>query len=265
MCTTLTTVFLTLLAQGVEANLRHVGHRHASSLIRGLEFKHRLRVCNAYPYSGALDLYRGKEMLTGPNTPGDTMPYKACEDFKAQLKAGDKLEFKVGDAMAGTFSISDLPNNDAVLLLVIYRHDTLSTAVSFESHVFANLLNAQVAVIDTYKGSGKSVMKIKDSDKSKSARTEDLRYDSVVALNQGEYQVTLVGTDGATKSTAPLVAINRDSYVILRVGCEAQSGPQYPQELVVYPQSDPALLKGASMRIRISSLLIAVATYVWLF
>ena len=66
-------------------------------------------------------------------------------------RSGDKLEFKVGDASAGTFSVSDLPNNDAVLLLVIHRHDTLSTAVSFESHVFASLQNAQVAIIDTYK------------------------------------------------------------------------------------------------------------------
>merc|ERR1719478_686368 len=110
---------------------------------------------------------RGKnEKLTN-----EAMPYKNCKDFKTQMKAGDKLEFKVGDANAGTFSVSDLPNNDAVLLLVIYRHDTLSTAVSFESHVFANLLNAQVAVIDTYKGSGKSTMKILDSDKSKTARS----------------------------------------------------------------------------------------------
>merc|ERR1712187_51370 len=77
------------------------------------------------------------------------MSYKSCRDFTAPLKSGDKLEFMVGDASAGTFSVSDLPSNDAVLLLVIHRHDTLSTAVSFESHVFANLLNAQVAVIDT--------------------------------------------------------------------------------------------------------------------
>merc|ERR1719274_554727 len=90
------------------------------------------------------------------------MTYKSCKDFKAPLKPGDKLEFKVGDANAGTFSVSDLPNNDATLLLIIYRHDTLSTAVAFESHVFANLLNAQVAVIDTYKGNAKSTPRIQD-------------------------------------------------------------------------------------------------------
>merc|ERR1740121_2750138 len=113
------------------------------------------------------------------------MPYKSCRDFLSPLKSGDKLEFKVGDANAGSFSISELPNNDAVLLLVIHRHDKVSTAVSFESHVFANLLNSQVAVIDTYKGSAKAFPRILDSKQSGNgaARSEDLRYDSVVAVN----------------------------------------------------------------------------------
>jgi len=254
-------VFLALFVVGAEANLRNgAGHLgHASSFVKALEFKHRLRVCNAYPYAAALDLFRSKEKLTD-----NSMPYKGCEDFKTQLKAGDKLEFKVGDANAGTFSVSDLPNNDAVLLLVIYRHDTLSTAVSFESHVFANLLNAQVAVIDTYKGSGKSSMKIKDSADAKTARTEDLRYDSVVAVNPGQYEVSLIGTDGAAVGKAPLVALNRESYIALRVGVEAQSGQAYPQELVVYPQSDPAMLHSAAMGVQASALLIALMTYMWM-
>merc|ERR1719247_4107482 len=119
----------------------------------------------------------------------------------APLQSGDKLEFKVGDASAGTFAVADLPNNDAVLLLVIHRHDQLSTAVSFESHVFANLLNAQVAVIDTYKGAAQSTPRIKDREDAKnSARSEDLRYSSIVAVNPGIYEVELDGTDGAVKS-----------------------------------------------------------------
>merc|ERR1712032_1137717 len=98
-------------------------------------------------------------------------------------KSGDKLEFKVGDANAGSFSVSELPNSDAVLLLVIHRHDQKSTAVSFESHVFASLQNSQIAVIDTYKGSAKAMPRILDSKKSghnETARSEELRYDSVV-------------------------------------------------------------------------------------
>ena len=63
------------------------------------------------------------------------------------ISAEKKNVRQVGNANAGTFSVSDLPNNDAVLLLIVYRHDTLSTAVSFESHVYANLLNAQVGLL----------------------------------------------------------------------------------------------------------------------
>merc|ERR1719355_266438 len=208
-----------LLAAPALANLRALEkgrNRHAhhtGSFVKALEFKHRLRVCNAYPYSAALDLYRGRsEKLTkdGP------MPYKSCKDFASPLKAGDKLEFKVGDANAGTFSVSDLPNNDATLLLVIYRHDTLSTAVSFESHVFANLLNAQLAVLDTYKGSENSKMKIQDAGDSKTSRMEELRYDSVVAVNPGKYACVLEGSDGKQVAKKELVALNRESYIAIR-------------------------------------------------
>lgn len=231
---------------GTAVNNLRFGHL-GTSVVKGLEFKHRLRVCNAYPYAAPLDVFRGKEKLTA-----SAMAYKNCEDFKTQLKAGDKLAFKVGDANAGVFSVSDLPNNDAVLLLVIYRHDTLSTAVSFESHVFANLLNAQVAVIDTFKGSAKSHLKIMDDAQAKTARAEELRYDSVVAVNSGEYQCTLESADGQEKGVQSLVALNRESYVILRVGVEAQAGQSYPQELVVYPKSDPAMLHGSAAGAHVS-------------
>jgi len=216
----------------------------AQGFVKALEFKHRLRVCNAYPYAAALDVYHGHEQKLTDDVP---MHYKTCKDFQAPLKPGDKLEFKVGDASAGTFSVSDLPNNDAVLLLVIHRHDTLSTAVSFESHVFANLMNAQVAVIDTYKGAAKGSPKIMDvAENGKPSRVEELRYDSVVAVNPGLYEVDLQGTDGKTKSKSQLVALNRESYVVIRCGVEAQQGPSYPQELLIYPKSDVSALKGAA-------------------
>merc|ERR1719217_1358423 len=115
-----------------------------------------------------MDVLRGRESLTG-DAP---MPYKSCRDFKAPLKAGDKLEFKVGEASAGTFAVSDLPQNDAVLLLVVHRHDTLSTAVSFESHVFSNLANSQIVVLDTYKGKAKAHTSIMDAAPPKKEQKE---------------------------------------------------------------------------------------------
>merc|ERR1719387_3435650 len=172
------------------------------------------------------------------------MPYKTCRDMLTPLKAGDKLEFKVGDASAGTFSVNDLPNTDAVLMLVIHRHDTLSSAVSFESHVFANLLNAQGAIIDTFKGKAKSTPRIMDAEgRSGKSRSEELRYNSVVAVNPGTYEVALEGDDGEAKAKSELVALERESYVVLRTGVEAQQGTSYPQSLVVFPSSDGKTLR----------------------
>jgi len=254
------------LAFGAQGAERKGLRNKATGFVRALEFQHRLRVCNAYPYAAPIDLLRGKEKLTQ-----EPMPYKTCNDFSTNLKAGDKIEFRVGDANAGTFSVADLPQNDAVLLLVIHRHDTLSTAVNFESHVFANLMNAQVAVIDTYKGSAKSTVKIQDEAKSSESarrpslsRKEDLRYDSVVAVNPGEYVVSLSNSDGSDVDKQNLVALNRESYILLRVGIEAQQGQQYPQELMVYPKSDPSSLHSGAFA-KDASVTLLVGVYVMMF
>lgn len=244
----------------VRSSLRHIGR--GDGFVRSLEFKHRLRVCNAYPNADALDVYRGRgEKLTDDKP----MPYKSCKDFLSPLKSGDKLEFKVGDASAGTFSVSDLPNNDAVLLLVIHRHDSLSTSVSFDSHVFANLLNAQVAIIDTYKGVARASTMIKDAE-GKKARSEQLRFNSVVAVNPGKYDVVLAGDDGATKAASELVALNRQCYVVIRLGIEAQKGESFPQELLVYPHSDASLLdSGAVSAKALGGLLISALCMIAVF
>jgi len=233
----------------------------AEGFVKALEFKHRLRVCNAYPYSSPLDVFRGKSEKLTSDTP---MPYKACRDFMAPLKTGDKLEFKVGDASAGTFAVSDLPNNDAVLLLVIHRHDTLSTSVSFESHVFSNLANAQIVVLDTYKGKAKSHTSIMDGaslkkDQKDKSRSEELRFDSVVAVNPGRYEVALTGDDGETKAKTELVALDHESYVVLRIGVEAQQGPTYKQDLIVFPKSDASLLRNGASQVSASLLSVMLA------
>jgi hypothetical protein len=239
-----------VLAQGVFNRQKE----SVKGFVKALEFKHRLRVCNAYPYSASLDVFRATEKLTD-----SSMPYKACRDFTSPLQSGDKLEFKVGDATAGTFAVSDLPSNDAVLLLVIHRHDQISTAVSFESHVFANLLNAQVAVIDTYKGAAAGTPRIKDRKLTgkDAARSEELRFSSIVAVNPGLYEVELDGKDGKVESTSELVALNRESYVVLRVGVESKNGHTYPQELVVFPQSSPASLQGGAARYSVLGAILA--------
>lgn len=233
-------------------------------LVRALEFKHRLRVCNAFPLAQAVEVYRGEhERLTAGPGP---LPYKACHDFAAPLKAGDKLEIKVGEVTTGTFAVSELPASDAVLLLVVQRHDALSTAVSFESHIFANREGPQVAIIDTYKGSARAKPVIREL--GKNPRSEELRYDSVVALNSGNYQVELAGPAGAPLKTSELVALNHESYVLLRTGIEAKTGQSYPEDLVVFPRSTAKVLlhSGTTMvmgQVWLAVLVLAVSVRQW--
>jgi len=252
--------FLLLTAAAADAGLRQAGN--AGGFVKALEFKHRLRVCNAYPFATTLDVYRANEKLNDKK-----MAYKTCQDFDAPLKAGDKLEFKMGGSSAGTFSVSDLPQNDAVLLLIIHRHDVASTAVNFESHVFANLQNAQVAVIDTYKGPSKSSPRIKDKeDATKNSRSEELVYSSIVAVNPGVYEVELAGEKGNVIDKGELVALNRESYVILRVGVASTTGQRFPQELVIFPASDPKVFEsesGAVAKSLAASVVVALASLMW--
>jgi len=232
-------------AVSTQGMLRH--QVESKGFVKAIEFKHQLRVCNAYAFAGKLDIFRGKgEKLTSDGA----MPYKTCKDFVAPLKAGDKLDFKIGESSAGSFSVSELPNNDAVLLLVVQRHDSVSTAVSFESHVFANVPNAQVAVIDAYKGAKHDMPRIMDAKPAgkaaKGSRTEDLRYDSVVAVSPGVYEVSLGNEKDTHGAHSSLVALDRQSYVVLRIGNEGKVEGDYPEDLLVFPQSDAhALPSGA--------------------
>jgi hypothetical protein len=255
----------------------------AKSFVRSLHFKQQLRICNAYPYGSALDVFVGKAKLSK-----EPLAYKSCTTYTPALHVGDRVDFKIEDTSAGTFTISELPTSDAVLLMVIYRHDTASTAVSFESHVFANQAPAQIAVLDTYKGKAKSELRIqaapqqlqlaaqKKSDaaddslddvaKKETPQSELLRYDNVVAVDPGLYEV-LMQEDEKVLQKSPLVALQQEAYVVVRCGIESQLGDSYPQELIVFPQSDKNALPHSSGTSRVASigasLLAAIATALW--
>lgn len=221
----------------------------ATSFVRSLEFKQTLRVCNAYPYDSGVDIFIGKEELSS-----ESLPYKSCKEYSPKLRAGDKVDFKVDGSSAGTFTISDLPASDATLLMVVYRHDKMSTAVAFESHVFSSTAGPQVAVIDAFKGSSSSELRIQDVKPEKApgseeekkhsfvARSEMLRYNNVVAVNAGVYKVKLL-LEKATQDEEELVAVPKENYVILRVGVQAEEGKAYPEELMVFPHSDKKVLQ----------------------
>merc|ERR1719436_2385428 len=87
----------------------------------------------------------------------------------------------------------------------------------------------------------------KDS-KVSASRSEDLRYDSVVAVNPGVYEVVLDGLDGKEVARNKLVALKHESYVVLRTGVEAQQGPSFPEELVIFPNPDATQLRSGAGR-----------------
>lgn len=234
----------------------------ASNFVRNLRYKQEFRICNAYPYSSALNIRIGQKQLT--KVP---MAYKMCDTFKPKLKVGDRIDFMIDDTEVGTFTISELPQGDAVLLMVIYRHDTETTSVSFESHVFSSQELAQVAVLDTYRGKERAELRIKEPpvDKPKQNRTaggaadevllqehvaknsrsddlgELLRFSNVVAVDQGAYEISLRHPeDEQAIMTENFVALKRESYVIVRCGVESKVGKPYPQDLMFYPHSNEA-------------------------
>ncbi len=55
-----------------------------------VSFSQKLRVCNAYADSGAVDVYKNQEKVTR-----EGMKFKDCQDLETNLRAGDKLKFKV--------------------------------------------------------------------------------------------------------------------------------------------------------------------------
>lgn len=208
----------------------------ARSFVQALEFQHVLRICNTYPYSAKIGAYMGKQQI------GDDLEYKQCTEFFGKLKDGAKIDFKVSESTVGTFTISELPKADAKLLIVIFRHDSKSRAVSFESHVFSKNNQAQVAVIDTYKGNTTSKLHVQDRKQRKDGklRSELLRFDSVVAVTPGFYDVVLLPESGnQTVAKAELRAAKKEAYIVLRCGMDGDiDGERYPEELVVFPQSD---------------------------
>ena len=69
-----------------------------AQLVEALSFGHRLRICNAYPFEA------GVKVFVNSRTPlsDAALNYKDCANYQTDLKAGDKLEFRVGNANVGS-------------------------------------------------------------------------------------------------------------------------------------------------------------------
>mmetsp|Transcript_18383 Transcript_18383/g.58428 ORF Transcript_18383/g.58428 Transcript_18383/m.58428 type:complete len:293 (-) Transcript_18383:198-1076(-) len=211
---------------------------------------HVLIICNAYASEKALHV---TNMQTLQTITGDKpLPYKECRDLKMPLHEGDLLDFKAGGTSVGFFRASGLPKSSSSLLLVPHRKDDTSGSLAFESHVFRELQNPQVAVVDAYRGEAGGRVRLADAReptvpqsgeiaKSNHAvamdlirHLETLSFSSVMALNPGTYKVVLQGNEGSILSMSDLqVQGGSSKFIVLRMGSGSKSS-KYPQELLVH-------------------------------
>lgn len=204
----------------------------AVSFLRALEFKRTLRLCNAYPLKDKLDVFRGDDRMEV-----GSLAYQECQEFSDPVKAvkeGDRLEFRVAGRSLGTFTISELPESDSTLLLVVHRKMVSTEAVEFTSHMFAPSKQAQVAVLDVYKGNEKGQPTIMKGDS-----VEKLVFGTVMSVNSGAYKVALKSDFDTKESVTDFGVKDGVDYVIMRTGV-AGSDPKYRQQLVVYPKDKVA-------------------------
>merc|ERR1719240_1991206 len=162
------------------------------SLVKPLKFNQRLLLCNAYPSKSAVAISKNSEPIVGGG-----LAFQQCTYAPANVLSKDKLDFTLSDAgIEGTFEVGELPQTDSVLLLVLQKRDSHSPLMAFQSFAFplnSGKDEAHVAVIDASAGSSKAHLKISDVPKPNAkALTEELSFNRIYALEQGQYDVSVL-------------------------------------------------------------------------
>mmetsp|Transcript_71331 Transcript_71331/g.127192 ORF Transcript_71331/g.127192 Transcript_71331/m.127192 type:complete len:353 (-) Transcript_71331:174-1232(-) len=227
--------------------------------------EHTLRICNAYAWTSPMDVYRvhaqqgespeqaqnadfrakrKREVLT------NTLPleYMECRDFLLALDDGDQISFRTGSIDVGTFFTTGLPKKPATLLLIPHRRDRVSMAVAFESHIFTEVDSAQIAVVDTYRGSEKGRVKLLDGgigSEQGVVGEDELRFGTVVTVSPGRYKAVLAEPSGKIIRETVIDAKYYDKIVAIRTGntAKVKNAPAFPESFIVFPSSAWRMVK----------------------
>jgi len=203
--------------------------------------KQHMIVCNAYHGSAPLEILHVEHRVK--LTKNKPLKYKACQEYTLPLMEGDRLDFNAdGGHNIGTFHATSMPKASASLLLIPRHRENTSKPMAFESHAFANLKSPQIAVVDAYRGNATNTVHIIENlaevEQGQAPLTEALRFNSVVAVAPGKYNVGLLGSEAIENVTVlPLHVRPHTKSVIMRVGGGKFEDLALPQELVVYPNS----------------------------
>jgi len=206
------------------------GATAGSGVVKALHFDRRFLVCNAYPSESPTKVSKNGVAFVGKSSLG----FQECEYLSEKILPKDKVDFEIESAgIKGTFEVSELPDADAVLLLVVQKRDAHSALMAFQSFAFpmnGNKDEAHIAVIDASTNLPREHLKIVDSpkDSKKAASQEELMFNRIYALDSGVYKVSMDGI-----KTEILELDSKQDYVLLRTG----ESPEQ-QALVAFPHSD---------------------------
>lgn len=238
-------------------------------VLQPLDFDQQLLICNAYPGDHPVTVKQnGHEAQADQRN----IRFRECRRMTSRVHAKDKLDFVFANSgIQGTFELEELPATDALLLLVVEKRDAASQLVAFQSFAFPSRVegsNAQLAVIDTYKGNSSSAhLRMEDhvssnERKTISKRVEQLNFNRIYAIEAGTYD-TSISDHILEEADSPDVAgsrrtmrlLKKQNYVILRTGDE-----HLHQSLVVFPE----LPQSASAPLA-ASLAVLIATFATVF
>jgi len=251
----------------------------SGDLITPLKIDQKLLVCNAYPSKSSVEVQRnGHDLLGGVK---DGLGFKECRYVESRVQKFDRLEFAFRDVeVAGTFEVGDLPASNALLLLVLEKRNA-SHNMGFQSFAFPSTSDAntaQLAVINAVHGSS-THLQMEDHDEEDvnpdrkvkkqvaPKRSEQLNFDRVYSVEQGDYDACITGASGcdavskantSNTSNTSKKAFRLDgntNFVVLRTGGD---GTDFPEDLVVFPQRPVRGLKSNSERTGFAAVILAV-------
>lgn len=216
-----------------------------------------LYICNAYPDRDSLEVTVGKTPLT--EVP---MPYMSCAELYPHLEVQNTLRFFVSGLEVGHFAVSALPSQDSTMALVVSRGNKSTQVARFQSHVFAASDSPQVAIFDTYVGAEQGEFSIgydAEDPKANENVSEPMPLNTAQAVPSGIFSVKLVGLANETKANSTLIAVKKKSYVLLRVGIQADVGECFSQGMVMFPQSTRAELTSSNSSMYMGMALVGLA------
>jgi len=211
------------------------------------EERHTLRICNAYAFQKAVQVF----YVNGPDAAWEVshpaletevtassgpLAYKVCQDFEGTpLQPAGRLIFKVTSGVEiGAFRMTHMEGAQ-FLQIVVYRYDRFTTTAGFASHMSSSS-DAEVMIVDAYRGSKQSVLRLHSG-----AHQQALLSGTVVTLPRGKYKLLMEGSANSTTtpsrgtSSAEFSAEHGEKLTVVRLGVDAYQGPSYPEELLVFP------------------------------